>query len=92
MDAIEYEMPVTMPVTEFGEVAFGLGRNGSYAAANKGTFEIFEVQGKKHVSPRKELRKLAGDDPAVLEAVMKDFALKLKRHRTSESKRRKAAA
>lgn len=78
MDASEYEIPVTVSVPEYGEAALGLGRNGSYGAKNAGLIETVEVQGKDRVPVRKNLRRLAGDDPAVLEAVTKDFALKLK--------------
>jgi hypothetical protein len=79
MDASEYEIPVTVSVPEYGKAALGLSRSGSYAAANAGAFETVDVQGKKRVPVRKNLRKLTGDDPAVLEAVTRDFLSKLRR-------------
>ena len=80
MDANKCEIPVTVSVPEYGEAALGLSRNGAYAAANAGIFEIIEVQGKKRVPVRKNLQRLAGDDPAILEAVTRDFLSKLRRN------------
>jgi hypothetical protein len=79
MDATEYEIPVTVSVPEYGQAALGLSRNGSYAAAIAGVIETIEVQGKKRAPVRKNLLRLAGDDPAILEAVTRDFLSKLRR-------------
>jgi hypothetical protein len=79
MNASEFEIPVTVSVPEYGAAALGLSRNGSYAAAIAGIFETIEVQGKKRVPVRKNLRRLAGDDPGILEAVTRDFLSKLRR-------------
>lgn len=79
MDASEHDIPVTVSVPEYGEAALGLGRNPSYAAAIAGVIPTVEVQGKKRVPLRVALLRLAGDDPALLEAVTKDFLLKLRK-------------
>jgi hypothetical protein len=51
------------------------------AGAKCGAIPTVDVQGKKRVPWRTELRRLAGDDPAVFEAMAKDFLAKLRRLR-----------
>lgn len=79
MDATECELPLTTSVPIYGKIVYDLERNGSYGAANAGVFKTIEVQGKKRVPVRAELRRLAGDDPTVFEALTRDFLSKLKR-------------
>jgi hypothetical protein len=79
MDVIEYELPLTESVPVFGEIVWGLGRNPSYEAAKAGVIPTIEVRGKKRVPVRVALRRLAGDDPTILEALTKDFLSKLRR-------------
>jgi len=76
--SIECELPITVSVPVFGEIVYGLGRNGSYEAAKAGVISTKAVQGKLRVVTRAELRRLAGDDPLVLQALTKDFLAKLK--------------
>jgi hypothetical protein len=70
---------ITMSVPEFGYGVYGLGRNASYEAAKRGVIPTVCVQGKVKVVWRPELRRLAGDDPAVFEAMVKDFLSKLRK-------------
>jgi hypothetical protein len=86
MDAIE-SAPLTVSVPEYGDAVLGLGRNGSYEAAKAGVIPTVPVQGKLRVPWRIGLRKLAGNDDAVLEAMTRDFLAKLK-----QLKQRKVAA
>jgi hypothetical protein len=84
MDAID-DVPITTSVPEYGEIVYGLGRCGSYEAAKPGGLIPFiEVQNKKRVPWRIGLRKIAGDDSAVLEELTKDFISKL-RHRREKA-------
>ena len=76
MDTNDRGLPITTSVPEYGLIALGLQRNGSYDAAKAGVIPVIEVQGKKRVPVRAALRKLAGDDPGVLDALASDFALK----------------
>ena len=76
MDTTSHNLPITVSVPEYGLIALELQRNGSYEAAKAGVIPVIEVQGKKRVPVRAALRKLAGDDPNVLKAVVDDFALK----------------
>jgi hypothetical protein len=72
---------ITMSVPEFGYGVYGLGRNASYEAAKRGAIPTVSVQGKIRVVWRPELRRLAGDDPVVFEAMVKDFLMKLRKLR-----------
>jgi hypothetical protein len=76
MNANDRDLPITISVPEYGLIALGLHRNGSYEAAKAGVIPVIEVQGKKRVPVRVALRKLAGDDSEVLKAVVADFASK----------------
>jgi hypothetical protein len=80
MDAVD-DVGLTTSVPEFGYGAYDCGRNPSYEAAKRGVFSTVEVQGKKRVVWRAELRKLAGDDPLVFEGMVKDFLMKLRKLR-----------
>lgn len=80
MDATD-DLPITTSVPEFGYGAYGFGRNPSYEAARRGVISTVEVQGKKRVVWRAELRKLAGDDAVVFEGMVKDFLSKLRKFR-----------
>jgi len=77
MTASDRDIPITTSVPDYGFIALGLQRNGSYEAAKAGIFPVIEVQGKKRVPVRAALSKLAGNDPDVLRAVTEDFASKL---------------
>ena len=72
----DHHLPITISVPEYGLIAFNLSRSASYEAAKAEVIPVIEVQGKKRVPVRVALRKLAGDDPDVLKAVVDDFALK----------------
>ena len=75
MDAL----PITTDVPTYGKAVYGLGRNGSYDAAKSGVIPTIPVQGKLRVPVRVALRKLAGDDASIFEALASDFLSKLKR-------------
>jgi hypothetical protein len=79
MNAID-DAPITTSVPEYGAIVYGLGRGGSYAAAKAGgAIPTVNVQGKKRVPWRVGLRKLAGDDAAVLDELSRDFISKLRK-------------
>jgi hypothetical protein len=78
MDAMD-SPSLTVSVPAFGYGVYDLGRNASYEAAKRGAWATVDVQGKKKVVWRTELRRLAGDDPAVFEAMVKDFLMKLRK-------------
>jgi hypothetical protein len=78
MDGLD-DVPITTDVVTFGKAVYGLGRNGSYQAAKRGVFGTITVQGRLRVPVRAELKKLAGDDPTVLEATTRDFLSKLRK-------------
>jgi hypothetical protein len=71
------DVPILMPVPLYGEIVHDLGRSGSYIAAKRGVIPTVEVQGKLQVPWRIGLKKLAGDDQSVLEALTADFLNKL---------------
>jgi hypothetical protein len=74
------DIPITISVPEFGEIVYGLGRSGSYEAVKAGgAIPIVNVQGKMRVPWRVGLRRLAGDDSAVLDELTKDFISKLRK-------------
>lgn len=75
MDANE-SLPITTSVPEYGLIALGLQRNGSYEAAKAGVIPVIEVQGKKRVPVRSALQRLAAGDPETLRALAADFAFK----------------
>lgn len=83
MSGSDTSLPITTSVPEYGLIALGLARNGSYDAAKSGIIPVIEVQGKKRVPVRVALQKLAGNDPALLEALATDFALKFQQMNTS---------
>jgi hypothetical protein len=85
MNANDSDLPITTSVPVYGLIALGLHRNGSYEAAKAGIIPVIEVQGKKRVPVRVALRKLAGDDPEVLKAIVDDFASKLFRLKAGEA-------
>jgi len=72
----DQNLPMTISVPDYGLIAFDLSRSASYEAARAGVIPVIEVQGKKRVPVRVALRKIAGDDPEVLKAVVDDFASK----------------
>jgi hypothetical protein len=71
-------LPITLPVLTFARIAFDHSENTAYAAARKGDFPTIRVSGSIKVPVRVALAKLAGGDPATLEAMTRDFAAKLK--------------
>jgi hypothetical protein len=79
MSSRETALPLTMSVPEFGKLVFEIGENSSYAAAERGDIPTIEMGGKKRVPVRVGLRRAAGDDPALLDALMKDLQAKLQR-------------
>jgi hypothetical protein len=76
MDTDDFDVPITTSVPDFGLIALGLHRNGSYSAANAGKIPVIEVQGKKRVPVRVALAKMADGDPEILRALTADFAAK----------------
>jgi hypothetical protein len=85
MNTSDRDIPITTSVPDYGFIALGLQRNGSYEAAKAGIFPVIEVQGKKRVPVRAALSKLAGDDPEVLKAITDDFASKFSRLKADEA-------
>lgn len=76
-------LPITMSVPQFGKLVFEIGENSAYAAAERGDIPTIEMGGKKRVPVRIALRRVAGDDPVLLDAVTKDLLLKLEAQRTT---------
>jgi hypothetical protein len=81
------EIPITASVPEYGLIALGLNRFGSYEAAKAGKIPVIEVQGKKRVPVRVGLARLAGGDPEILKAMIADFAVKFGRLRAEQAAR-----
>jgi hypothetical protein len=79
MSRREQTLPLTMSVPQFGKLVFEIGESSAYAAAERGDIPTIEMGGKKRVPVRVALRRVAGDDPAVLDALMKDLSSKLER-------------
>jgi hypothetical protein len=77
MSTRERSVPLTMSVPQFGRLVFEIGENSSYAAAARGDWPVIDVGGKRRVPVRIALRKVAGNDAAVLEALTKDLLVKL---------------
>jgi hypothetical protein len=75
-------LPLTVSIPVYGDIAYGLSRNSSYAAARFGVFPTVDARGKRRVPVRLALRQLAGGDEAVLETVTRDFAIKLQEKTT----------
>jgi hypothetical protein len=78
MSKHEKALPLTLSVPQWGRLAFEISENPAYAAADRGDIPTIEMGGKRRVPVRVALRQLAGDDPAVLEAVTEDLRAKLK--------------
>ena len=92
MKPTEYEIPITASVPEFGLIALGLNRAGSYEAAKSkedgkipAVIPVIEVQGKKRVPVRVGLARLAGGDPEILKAMIADFAAKFSRLKAEQA-------
>jgi hypothetical protein len=79
MSKREMPLPLTMSVPQFGKLVFDISDNSAYAAAERGDIPTIEMGGKKRVPVRIALRRLAGDDAALLEAVTRDLLLKLEK-------------
>jgi hypothetical protein len=75
----ELAIPLTMSVPQFGKLVFEISENSSYAAAERGDIPTIEMGGKKRVPVRVALRRVAGNDPAMLDALMKDLSAKLEK-------------
>lgn len=79
MSQREPALPLTMSVPQFGKLVFEISENSSYAAAERGDIPTIEMGGKKRVPVRVALRRVAGDDPTVLDALTKDLLAKMER-------------
>ena len=77
MSKHEKPLPLTMSIPLWGRLVYGIGEASSYAGADRGDFPTIKMGRLRRVAVRAGLRKLAGDDPAVLEAVTKDLHEKL---------------
>ena len=73
----ESALPITMSIPQFGRIVFEIGENSSYAAAERGDIPTIVIGCRKRVPVRVALRRLAGDDPSMLERVTADFLQKL---------------
>jgi hypothetical protein len=78
MTHADVTLPTTLPVRTFAEIAFGLSENAAYAAARRKDIPTIRVGQLLRVPVRVALAKIAGGDPAALEAMTRDFAAKLK--------------
>ena len=78
------DVPITTSVPVYGEIVYGLGRYGSYEAAKPGgVIPTIAVQNKKRVPWRVGLRKIAGNDIELLDALTKDFVAKYRKLRAA---------
>jgi len=77
MSKHEKPVPLTMSIPQWGRLVYGIGENSSYAAADRRDFPTIKKGGLRRVPVRAGLRQLAGDDPAVLDAMTKDLCAKL---------------
>jgi hypothetical protein len=80
-----FEIPITTSVPDYGLIALGLHRNGSYEAAKAGKIPVIEVQGKKRVPVRVALARMADGDPEILRALTADFAAKFSRLKAGQA-------
>jgi hypothetical protein len=76
----ETALPLTMSVPQFGRLVFELGEAKSYEAATRGDIPTIAMGGKKRVPVRVALLKVAGNDPSMLDSLMKDLSAKLERN------------
>ena len=77
MRRTEPALPLTMPIPLFGKLVSDLGEAKSYEAAIRGDIPTIKLGGKKRVPVRVALRRVAGDDLGILDALMRDLATKL---------------
>jgi hypothetical protein len=77
MSKHEKSLPLTMSVPQYGRLVLNIGEASSYAAADRGDFPTIKMGGLRRVPVRVGLRQLAGNDPAVLDAMTKDLCAKL---------------
>jgi len=77
MSKHERSLPLTLSVPQYGKMVYGIGENSSYAAADRRDFPTIKMGGLRRVPVRAGLRQLAGNDPAVLDAMTKDLCAKL---------------
>ena len=71
MAAID-EFPLTVNVPLWGRVAYGIGRDASYAAARSKVFPVIEIGGVKRVPVRVALKPLV-EEGADLTAILARF-------------------
>jgi hypothetical protein len=79
MGSHENALPLTLAVPEYGRLVFNIGEASSYAAADRGDIPTIEMGRLRRVPVRIALRRLAGDDVGMLEALTKDLSAKLER-------------
>jgi hypothetical protein len=77
MSKPERPLPLTMSVPTYGRLVFDISENSAYAAAERGDIPTIPMGGKKRVPVRVALGRLAGNDPALLEALTRDLMSKL---------------
>ena len=82
MRRTEPALPLTMSIPLFGKLVFDLGEAKSYEAAIRGDIPTIKLGGKKRVPVRVALRRVAGDDLGILDALMRDLSAKLQRATT----------
>ena len=75
-------LPLTMGVPEWGRLALGIGENAAYDAAKRGDIITITIGDKlkrqrKRALVRANLLRLAGGNPELLDALMRDLAAKL---------------
>jgi hypothetical protein len=94
-------LPLVVTIPDFGAAALNhKSENPSYEAARAGVFPVIEYgigqKVKRKVVPvRRALKEIAGNDPAMLEAVTNDFFVRwraLVESRQEKRRRRKSGA
>jgi hypothetical protein len=79
MSKRETVLPLTMSVPLYGKLVFEISENSAYAAAERGDIPTIEMGGKKRVPVRVALQRVAGNDLALLDSLMKDLSAKLEK-------------
>ena len=78
----EPALPLTMSVPQFGRLVYGYSENSAYAAAERGDIVTVKTGGtnkrpRMRVPVRVALLRIAGDEPTLLESLVKDLCAKL---------------
>jgi len=80
----ETALPLTMSVPQFGRLVYGYSENSAYAAAERGDIVTIKTgdtnkRPRLRVPVRVALLRVAGNDPVLLDSLVKDLCTRSKR-------------